>query len=264
LVLDTPSPLHVFYDLDTPITVAALDRDGLAVASGAHYLTPELLPEFDLYLSFTGGPLLDCLERRWGARRAAALYGSVDPEVHVPVENPPANLRCTLGYLGTYAADRQPALDILLFEAARARPDEAFLVAGSLYPADVEWPANVRRLEHLEPERHPAFYSANRLTLSISRAAMRQWGYTPSGRLFEATSCATPLLTDSFPGLEEFFEPGTEVLVAGSTEAALAALDMPVSDLARIGAAGRERTLSRHTGKERARELLQLCEAAAC
>jgi spore maturation protein CgeB len=173
-------------------------------------------------------------------------------------------LRCALGYLGTYAADRQHTLDQLLFEPARSRPADAFLVVGSLYPPDVGWPANVRRLEHLEPEGHPAFYSANRLTLSVSRAAMREWGYTPSGRLFEATSCGTPLLTDSFPGLENFFEPGAEVLVADSPDAALAALDLPDADLERIGAAGRERTLAQHTGTFRARELVRFCEDAAC
>jgi spore maturation protein CgeB len=131
-----------------------------------------------------------------------------------------------------------------------------------LYPHEIEWPANVRRLEHLDPLRHPAFYSANKLTLSVSRQAMREWGYTPSGRLFEATSCGTPLLTDSFVGLEDFFERGREVLVADTTDEALAALDLSHAELARIGAAGRERTLAEHTGDARARELVQACEAA--
>ena len=173
LVLEDPRPLHVFYDLDTPVTLAALASDGLAVASGAQYLTPELIPEFDLYLSFTGGPILQTLERCWGARRTAALYGCVDPEVHAPVADPPASLRCSLGYLGTYAADRQPGLERLLLEPARRRPAERFLVVGSLYPPDVRWPPNVAAHPHLDPDQHPAFYSANRLTLSVSRQAMR-------------------------------------------------------------------------------------------
>lgn len=264
LVLDTPGPLHVFYDLDTPITLAALDRDGLAIASGAHYLTPALIPEFDLYLSFSGGPILETLTGRWGARRAAPLYGSADPEVHTAVKEPPNTLRCSLGYLGTYAPDRQPALQRLLIEPARRRPAQRFLVVGSLYPSHLDWPANVMTHPHLDPDDHAAFYTANRLTLSVTRKAMRDWGYTPSGRLFEAGCCGTPVLTDPFPGLAEFFEPGTQILVADHTSEAEAALEISDSELRRIGAAARERTLAQHTGARRAYQLVQACEAAAC
>ena len=261
LVLDTPGPRHVFYDMDTPVTLAALEKDGLAVAGGAHYLTPDLVPEFDLYLSFTGGPILTTLERRWGARRAAPLNGCVDPEVHAPVSAPPDALRCSLGYLGTYAADRQPMLQRLLIEPARRRPAQRFLVVGSLYPAEVEWPANVMTHPHLDPSEHPAFYTASRLTLSVTRQAMRAWGYTPSGRLFEAAACGRPVLSDPFPGVEQFFEPGEEILVAEETADAEAALDLSDAELARIGTAARERTLAQHTGAHRARQLVEACEA---
>ena len=263
LVLDTPETTHVFYDMDTPVTLAALERDGLAIASGARYLTPELIPEFDLYLSFTGGPVLDCLRTRWGARRTAPLYGSVDPAAYGRAD-PPAELACALGYLGTFASDRQPPLERLLLEPARQRVGEDFLIVGSLYPTDMHWPINVRRMEHLEPRRHPAFYSANRLTLSVTRAAMREWGYTPSGRLFEASACGTPVLTDSFPGLAEFFTPGEEILVADTTEQALTALDLSDIELERIGEAGRARTLAQHTGEARAQQLVSACEMVAC
>ena len=264
MVLDVDGPLHVFYDLDTPITLGALELDALAVAGGAHYLTPELIPEFDVYLSFSGGPLLERLRTRWQARNVAALYGCVDPEVHSPVAEPPAELRCVLGYLGTYAADRQPALERLIFEPARRRPSHAFLVVGSLYPSDLRWPSNVSLRAHLDPEQHPAFYSASRLTLSVSRTPMRQWGYTPSGRLFEATSCGTPVVTDPFPGLEEFFEPGREILLADRADDVEAALDLSDAELNDIAAAGRERTLTEHAGCQRARQLVALCEEAAC
>ena len=263
LVLSTGRPLRVFYDMDTPVTLGALEKDGLAVSGGARYLTPDLVPEFDLYLSFTGGPVLECLRSRWGARRTAALYGSVDPAVHSPVADPPADLRCALGYLGTYAADRQPALGRLLIEPARAHPEKRFVVVGSLYPPEVAWPPNVVTRPHLDPRDHPAFYSANRLTLSVSRRAMLEWGYTPSGRLFEATSCGTPVLTDRFPGLEDVFVPGEEILVAETTDDALGALDLADDALRRIAAAGRERTLRQHTGTQRARELVEACERVA-
>jgi spore maturation protein CgeB len=262
LVLDSAQPLHVFYDLDTPVTLAAFESHGLAVPNGARYLTPDLVPEFDLYLSFTGGPVLDVLKSRWGARQTAPLYGSVDPTVHAPLADPPDDLRCALGYLGTYAADRQTAVDQLLIEPARQRPAERFYVVGSLYPDDVRWPPNVHTRWHLDPREHPAFYAANRITLSVTRQAMRAWGYSPSGRLFEAAACGTPVLTDRFPGIEDFFEPGTEILVADGPRDVHAALDLADAELARIGAAARERTLAQHTGAARARALLSACERA--
>jgi spore maturation protein CgeB len=264
VVLEAPRALKVFYDLDTPVTVAALDEHGIALPGGARYLTPDLIPRFDLYLSFSGGPLLDELRTRWGAQRTAPLYGSVDPRVHSPIANPPTEYRCALGYLGTYAPDRQDGLDRLLMQPARARPADRFLVIGSLYPGTISWPTNVELRWHLDPEDHAAFYSANRLTLSITRQAMRQWGYTPSGRLFEAASCGTPVLTDRFPGVEEFFAPGAEILVAETASDVQAALDLSDAELDRIGTAARERTLAHHTATSRASQLLAACEAVAC
>ena len=261
LVLDTPGPLHVFYDLDTPVTLAALDQHGVAVPHGARYLRRELIPEFDLYLSFTGGAVLDELRSRWGARQVAPLYGSVDPDVHLPGANPPEELRCALGYLGTYAADRQAGLERLLLDPARRRPDLRFCVIGSLYPNEIVWPGNVLRRWHLDPAEHAAFYSASRLSLNVTRASMARHGFAPSGRLFEAAACGSPILTDWWPGLDAFFQPSEEILVASSTDEALAALALSDAELARLAAAARERTLEQHTAACRARELLEACES---
>jgi spore maturation protein CgeB len=264
LCLDAADTVRVFYDLDTPVTLAALEQDGVAIAGGARYLTPPMIPEFDLYLSFTGGPVLDELRTRWGARRALPLFGSVDPELHQPVPNPPADWRCTLGYLGTFATDRQPGLERLLIQPARKRPTDRFFVVGSLYPDDINWPPNVQLRWHLEPDAHAGFYSANRVTLSVTRQAMRNWGYTPSGRLFEAASCGTPVLTDHFPGVEEFFTPGKEIFVADCADDVHTVLDLSDAELRRVGAAARERTLAQHSGANRARELVSACEANGC
>ncbi|MBV8084339.1 MAG: glycosyltransferase [Chloroflexi bacterium] len=262
LMLDAAGPLRVFYDIDTPVTLAELDQHGIATKSGAQYLTPELMPEFDLYLSFTGGPTLDVLERRWGVRLAKPLYCSVDPEIHFPV--PPAKAyRCALSYLGTYSADRQPSLERLLFRPAEARPWERLLVAGSQYPDGITWPANVRLLEHLPPGDHSAFYCSSRLALNITREAMLRTGYAPSVRLFEAASCGVPVVSDAWPGLEEFFEPGVDILVASEQDDVLAALDRSAADLAAIGGAARERALAEHTCTVRAQELIDACQAAA-
>jgi spore maturation protein CgeB len=261
LVLEQQDPVRVFYDIDTPVTLAALEEAGIASTTGARYLTAELIPEFDLYLSFTGGPTLGVLEQRWGARRVSVLYCSVDPAVHAPID-PDPDFDCALGYLGTYSADRQPGLDRLLLEPARRLPDSRFCVVGPMYPADVPWPANVHHREHLAPARHAAFYCANRITLNLTRAAMIGSGYSPSVRLFEASACGVPILTDRWPGLEQFFEPGREILVATDTDDALAAIQRDGEDLARIARAARERVLAEHSATRRAEQLVDLCGAA--
>jgi spore maturation protein CgeB len=261
LVLASAVPLRVFYDIDTPVTLAELAAHAIATPSGARYLTPDLIPEFDLYLTFTGGPLLEQLATRWRARRVAPLYCSVDPEVHFPVE-PLEEFRCALGYLATYSADRQPTLDRFLVEPARARPADRFCVAGSMYPADIVWPPNVQVRWHLPPSDHAGFYCANRITLNLTRQAMIQVGYSPSVRLFEAASCGTPIVSDWWPGLDEFFTPDEQILVARTTDDVAAALDLGDAELARIARAARERTLAEHTATVRARELVAACEAA--
>ncbi|MBA2448038.1 MAG: glycosyltransferase [Chloroflexi bacterium] len=261
LVLGQAGPVRVFYDIDTPVTLAELSAHGVATAAGARYLTPDLIPDFDLYLSFAGGPLLREIETVWGARRAAPLYCSVDPEVHAPTE-PRADLRCSLGYLGTYSPDRQAALDRLLIEPARRASAKRFVVVGSPYPADIDWPPNVELHPHLPPREHAAFYCANRLTLNVTREAMVQVGYAPSVRLFEAASCGTPILSDWWPGLDELFAPGEEILIARTTDDAVAALELGDAELARIARAARERTLAEHTAAFRARELVRACESA--
>src|SRR5690242_4013582 len=134
-----------FYDIDTPVTLAKLAR------GDTEYLSPEVIPGFDLYLSFTGGPTLRRIERDYGAPAARALYCSVDTAAYRPTG---AAKKWDLSYLGTYSPDRQPVLDRLLVEVARACPERRFAVAGPQYPADIDWPANVDRIDHLPPAGH--------------------------------------------------------------------------------------------------------------
>jgi len=233
-----------FYDIDTPVTLAKL-------AAGDHdYIVPENVPGFDLYFSFTGGPTLETLEHRWGAQQAQALYCSVDPALYPALQVPE---RYALSYLGTYSPDRQPALEALLIAPARARADLRFAVAGPLYPANIDWPANVERIEHLPPPQHAAFYAASRCTLNVTRADMRAAGWSPSVRLFEAAACARPIVSDRWPGLDTLFAPDREILMADTTDQVLAALDRP--DLVAIGQAARARVLAEHTAVHRAAEL---------
>jgi spore maturation protein CgeB len=246
-VLETAEGATAFYDIDTPVTLAKL------AAGDTEYLTPALVARYDLYLSFTGGPTLRRLERELGAPRARALYCAVDPQHYQPLELEP---RWDLGYMGTYSDDRQPTLERLLLEPARRWPVGRFVVAGPQYPPAVRWPANVERIEHLAPAHHPRFYAEQRYTLNVTRAAMTAAGWSPSVRLFEAAACATPIVSDAWPGLDSVFVPGQEILVAHSTEEALRLVrDVPDSARLRIGQRARARVLAEHTAAHRAEEL---------
>lgn len=256
LVLQEARGLRLFYDLDTPVTLARLEA-GETLA----YVGPRGLRGFDLVLSYTGGLALEALRTRLGAERVAPLYGHVDPAFHRPVP-PQPQYRADLSYLGTYAADRQAALETLLVEPARRLPRRRFVIGGAQYPADFPWTENIWFVRHLPPPEHPAFFAASRLTLNVTRAAMAAMGWCPSGRLFEAAACGTPILSDRWEGLEAFFAPGREILVTGTTEEAVAAIDREDADLRRIAAAARERVLAEHTAERRAAELLALLEQA--
>lgn len=257
VICDAPRPLRVFYDLDTPVTLAKLDA-----GEPVDYLPEDGLGAFDLVLSYTGGRALDALRTRLGARRAAPLYGSVDPRVHHPAE-PQAAFAGDLSYLGTFAADRQPALERLLVEPARRAPQRRFVVGGAQYPADFPWTANTFFVRHLPAADHPAFYASSPLTLNVTRAAMAAMGYCPSGRLFEAAACGAALISDEWEGLEQFFTPGDELLVARDADDVRGALDLPRESIARIAQRARERTLAEHTAAVRAGELEALLESAS-
>jgi spore maturation protein CgeB len=235
-----------FYDIDTPVTLAKLGRGDF------EYLSPELIPGYDLYFSFTGGPTLERLEQAYGSPAARALYCSVDPELYRPADITP---RWDLSYLGTYSPDRQPTLERLLLEPARRAPELRFVVAGAQYPVDINWPANVECFEHVGPHDHAEFYNSSRWTLNVTRADMIAAGWSPSVRLFEAAATRTPVISDSWPGLDQLFRPGEEIVVAQSPDEVLQRLRGPSEEAERIGAAARDRVLAEHTSAHRALQL---------
>jgi spore maturation protein CgeB len=246
-VTSTARGVTAFYDIDTPVTMAKLER-------GDHeYLTPALIGRYDLYLSFTGGPMLRRIERCYGARRARVLYCSVDPAMYYPEHRP---IKWDLGYIGTYGADRQPVLEALLCEPARLWPGGRFIVAGPMYPRRISWPKNVRRRNHLAPSKHRAFYNAQRFTLNVTRADMVRAGYSPSVRLFEAAACSVPIISDIWNGLETILRPGSEILIARTAADALRYIrDMPEDERRAIGENARRRVLRAHTAAHRAAQL---------
>jgi spore maturation protein CgeB len=243
-VTQTATGVTVFYDIDTPVTLGKL-------RSGDHaYLSPALIPRYALYLSFTGGPILKHLERSYGAAMARPLYCSVDPQFYYPEEG---DRPYDLGYMGTYSADRQVTLDSLLLEPAQHWPQGRFVVAGPQYPASIPWPDNVERIDHIPPTAHCGFYNAQRFTLNITREEMRQAGFAPSVRLFEAAACATPIISDYWPGLETFFTLGSDLLVSRSATETLRYLrELPPEARCALGLRARERVLAEHTAAHRA------------
>jgi spore maturation protein CgeB len=244
-----------FYDIDTPVTLATLARGDCA------YLHARQVPGYDLYLSFSGGPILDVLQRRHGAPMAVPLYCSADPRRYAPEDVDPC---FDLGYMGTYSDDRQPALDLLLLEPARRWAQGRFAVAGPKYPGTIDWPPNVQRIEHLEPARHRRFYNEQRYTLNITRADMIAAGWSPSVRLFEAAACGTPIISDDWDGLGTLFEPGREILIARSGNDVLGWLrDLPEARRQAIGENGRKRVLAGHTAAHRAEALERYFDRAA-
>ncbi|SNB47491.1 glycosyltransferase [Geobacter sp. DSM 9736] len=239
--------LTAFYDIDTPVTLAKLERDD------CDYLDLELIPRYRLYLSFTGGPTLRFIEEHYGSPGARPLYCSVDPSVHRPSGETHS---WDLGYLGTYSSDRQPTLDRLLNEPAATWKEGRFIVAGPQYPGTIRWPDNVKRVEHLAPVHHGEFYTGQRYTLNVTRKQMVKAGFSPSVRLFEAAACAVPVISDRWEGIDTFFNPGEEILLASDSGEVLRILQgLPENERREIGERARRRVLLSHTAAKRAEEL---------
>lgn len=254
LVTRQAGGVTAFYDLDTPVTLAKLER------GDRDYLAPELVGAYDLYLSSTGGPILDRLEQSFGARRALPLFCAVDTERYRPTLQAEAS---ALGYLGTYSPDRQDEVERLLVEVARRCPDHGFVIGGHGWPDVDRWPANLVHRPHVPPADHPAFYGAQRFTLNVTRPDMAAAGWSPSVRLFEAAACGTPILTDAWDGLDAFFRPDVECLVVETTEDVLRVLhDTTAMRRAELAAAARRRVLRSHTAYRRAEELARYLAGA--
>jgi len=255
---DSLVPVKAFYDIDTPITVSQLRETGRT-----DYLRADQLPIFDVYFSFTGGPMLREIEDRFGAPCAVPLFCSFDPDEYRKFS---VNKRfaCDMNYMGTYAPDRQPKIEDFLCEPARQLSEQKFIVAGPQYPKSIVWPANVRRIMHLNPKWHARFYSSSRITLNVTRRDMVQAGYSPSVRLFEAAACAATIVSDNWPGLDSFFTPGEEILLPVTSLDVVEILSkISTDELQAIGLRAQQRVLAEHTSQQRAMEFEKCMEACA-
>lgn len=254
LVLSSGARIKCFYDLDTPVTLKGF-REG----KSAGYLPKEGLGGFDMVLSYTGGQALGELKSLLGARMAEPLYGSVDPDSHFP-SGVVLEYRADLSYLGTFSEDRQDALVELFVKPAMTAPDKRFVLGGSLYPEGFPWTENIWFVRHVPPPMHPAFYSSAGWTLNVTRGVMAGLGWCPSGRLFEAAACGSPVLSDWWEGIGEFFAPGSEIVIVRSADDVMQALRTPRAERERLSKRARERVLSEHTSDERAAAFERIME----
>lgn len=248
----------VFYDIDTPITLAALEKNECP------YMDAELIPGLDLYLSFTGGETPAWIEERWGARMARTLYCCFEPDLYFPPrKNEFPEKLYDLSYMGTHAADREGKFQELLLRPARMLREQKFMVAGALYAPYQDWPNRLQHIEHLAPEQHREFYCQSGWTLNLTRKAMVLAGYSPSVRLFEAAACATPIISDRFAGMESLFQPDEEIMIADTAGEMVRILSEYNPEQARrVGLAAAERVRERDCGRARAAEMMGHCAAA--
>lgn len=236
-----------FYDTDLPATMAKLLR------GAADSVSASLIGRYRLYLSSTGGPLLNYMEEHYGSPMARPLYPSVDATLFFPEQN---ELKWDLGYGGEYSQERLSLLDRLLVEPARRWSEGRFVVAGSGYPRSLHWPENVHRISRSPMGKRRAFYNSQRFALNVTLPGEIAIGFSPDARLFEAAACGTPVISDFWPGIDTFFTPDEEILISHSPDETLVYLEeIPELDRRRMGYRARERALTGYTTRHRAAEL---------
>ncbi|HEY2681302.1 MAG TPA: glycosyltransferase, partial [Candidatus Udaeobacter sp.] len=221
----------------------------------------ELIPRYDFIFTYGGGPPVVRGYESLGARLCVPIYNGLDPETHHPVASD-SRFQADLGFLGHRLPDREVRVEQFFLDAAEQLPDRKFLLGG------IGWdtkplPPNVRNLGHVYTTDHNAFNCTPRAVLNISRASMARYGFSPATRVFEAAGAAACLITDAWQGIEKFFEPGEEILVAHSgDEVAAHLVDLTTERAREIGQAAYRRVLAQHTYAQRAAQLDEILEGA--
>ncbi|HYZ83862.1 MAG TPA: glycosyltransferase [Bryobacteraceae bacterium] len=242
-----PDSLAVFWDVDAPATLDRLDSD----ATDAFR---ELVPKYDWIFTYGGGDPVVNAYKRHGARECIPIYNALDPETHYAV-TPDPRFEGELGFLGNRLPDREARVEEFFLKAATLCPQERFLLGGNGWH-DRAMPANVRYYGHVYTADHNAFNCTPKAVLNISRESMARYGFSPATRVFEAAGSAACLITDEWIGIEQFFEPGKEILVASSGEQVADILRWLTPEQARqIGGAAYRRVLAEHTYEHRAKQV---------
>jgi spore maturation protein CgeB len=248
-----PSQLISFWDVDAPATLNRLDR---------HPDDPftQLVAQFDLILTYGGGKPVVEKYQSYGAHACWPVYNGLDPDTHYQV-SPRKTFAAELSLLANRLPDRETRVDEFFFSSAVALPSKKFLLAGNGW-ADKSMPKNVCYLGHLYSADHNIFNSSPRAVLNINRESMAKNGYSPATRVFEAAGAGACLITDDWKGIEEFFEPDKEILVAKSgSEVADILGSLTVAKARSIGRAACRRAIAQHTYAQRAKTLETLLQA---
>jgi spore maturation protein CgeB len=247
LALQRPGTAVVFWDVDAPAT---LER----VRGSESDSFRALIPRYDLVFTYGGGAPVVREYESLGARGCVPVYNALDPETHYPVA-PVERFAAELGFLGHRLPDREARVEEFFLGAAARLPGRTFLLGGNGW--EDKWvPFNVRYLGHIYTGDHNAFNCTPRAVLNINRASMARTGFSPPTRIFEAAGAGACIITDSWAGIEEFLEPGREVLVASDGAEVAAHLEgLTAARATAIGRAALARVLAEHTYAGRAVEV---------
>ena len=247
-----PGAIAAFWDVDAPAT---LDR----IAASPDDPFRALIPAYDVVLTYGGGPPVVEAYQRFGARRCVPIYNGLDPLSHYPVA-PEPRFACDLGLVANRLPDRERRIDEFFIAIAADLPDRRFLLGGSGW-SDKPLPANIGYLGHLYTRDHNAFNASALAVLNVSRDSMAAYGFSPATRVFEAAGAGACIITDTWEGIELFFEPGREILVAENGPAVAEQLArLGHMEARRIGAAARARALADHTYAQRVAVLQRVLE----
>jgi spore maturation protein CgeB len=247
LAAKAPHAMSIYWDVDAPATLDRLHANAVDPLRA-------LIPEYDLVLTYGGGePVISSYESL-GARMCVPVYNALDPDTHHPAP-PDERFRGDLGFLGNRLPDREQRVDDFFLSAAARLPELSFVLGGNGWDGKTVSP-NVRYVGHVYTRDHNAFNCTPKAVLNISRESMARYGFSPATRVFEAAGAAACLITDAWEGIDQFLEPGTEVLVArGGAEVAEQIANLDPAVARRIGESARRRVLAEHTYEMRARQL---------
>jgi len=248
-VVKRSGALAVFWDVDAPAT---LDR----VATDRNDPFRELIPAYDLILTYGGGPPVVAAYQRFGAPACVPIYNGLDPATHYPVP-PEPQFACDLALIANRLPDRERRVDEFFLAVAADLPQQRFVLGGNGW-SDKLLPPNIAYVGHVYTRNHNAINASARAVLNVSRDSMAAYGYSPATRVFEAAGAGSCIITDAWEGISEFFEPGREILVAGDGPTVVEILaKLTPGHAGRIGAAARARALAEHSYRRRV-DLLEM------
>jgi spore maturation protein CgeB len=244
-----------FWDVDAPATLARVEEN----ATDAFR---RLIPQYDFVFTYGGGDPVVEHYLRLGAKNCFPIYNGLDPDTHFPVA-PDARFACDLAFVGNRMPDRELRVEQFFLAAAEQAPELQFLLGGEGWGGK-NMPHNVRWIGHVGTAHHNVINCSARMVLNINRESMAKVGFSPPTRVFEAAGAGACLITDHWTGVEQFFDPGTEILIANDSGDVVRHLRQTGVDKAySIGASMRARGLRDHTYEARAQSVHEILRAEA-